>query len=64
MVCGFKEDGILFLVVFMDMNCYVISVKEFFGMGLCLMVDVFKGVWFMGYIEELYKMMLFGKSNI
>ncbi|KAJ9151821.1 Protein cft1 [Pleurostoma richardsiae] len=63
MVRGLKEDGTLLPVAFMDMNCYVTSVKELPGTGLCLMSDAFKGVWFTGYTEEPYKMMLFGKSN-
>ncbi|KAK4193394.1 protein cft1 [Podospora australis] len=63
MVRGLKEDGTLLPVAFMDMNCYVTSVRELPGTGLCLMADGFKGVWFTGYTEEPYKMMLFGKSN-
>lgn len=63
MVRGLKEDGTLLPVAFMDMNCYVTSVKELPGTGLCLMADAFKGVWFTGYTEEPYKMMLFGKSS-
>lgn len=63
MVRGLKEDGTLLPVAFMDMNCYVTSLKEIPGTGLCLMTDAFKGVWFTGYTEEPYKMMLFGKSN-
>src|SRR6516164_7752770 len=47
----------------MDMSCYVTSVKELPGTGLCLMADAFKGVWFTGYTEEPYKMILFGKSS-
>lgn len=62
MVRGLKEDGTLLPVAFMDMNCYVTSVKELPGTGLCVMSDAFKGVWFTGYTEEPYKMMLFGKS--
>ncbi|KAK4218291.1 protein cft1 [Rhypophila decipiens] len=62
MVRGLKEDGTLLPVAFMDMNCHVTSVKEVPGTGLCLMSDAFKGVWFTGYTEEPYKMMLLGKS--
>ncbi|KAK3393663.1 CPSF A subunit region-domain-containing protein [Podospora didyma] len=62
MVRGLKEDGTLLPVAFMDMNCHVTSVKELPGTGLCLMADAFKGVWFTGYTEEPYKMVLFGKS--
>jgi cleavage and polyadenylation specificity factor subunit 1 len=63
MVRGLKEDGSLLPVAFMDMNCYVTAAKELPGTGLCLMADAVKGVWFTGYTEEPYKMMLFGKSS-
>lgn len=62
MVRGLKEDGTNLPVAFMDMNCYVTSVKELPGTGLCIMADALKGVWFAGYMEEPYKMLLFGKS--
>jgi len=63
MVRGLGEGGSLLPVAFMDMNCYVTSAKELPGTGLCLMSDAFKGVWFTGYTEEPYKMMLLGKSS-
>ncbi|RKF58449.1 Protein cft1 [Erysiphe neolycopersici] len=62
MVRGLKEDGSLLPVAFMDMNCYVTCIKELRGTGLCIFSDIIKGVWFAGYTEEPYKMMLFGKS--
>lgn len=62
MVRGLKEDGTLLPVAFLDMNCYVTAVKELRGTGLCVLSDAVKGVWFVGYTEEPYKMMLFGKS--
>lgn len=62
MVRGLKEDGTLLPVAFMDMNCYVSSVKELKGTGLVVQGDVRKGVYFTGYMEEPYKMVLFGKS--
>ncbi|ESZ98141.1 hypothetical protein SBOR_1520 [Sclerotinia borealis F-4128] len=62
MVRGLKEDGTNLPVAFMDMNCFVTSVKELPGTGLCVMADALKGVWFAGYTEEPYKMLLFGKS--
>ncbi|KAL3422159.1 cpsf a subunit region [Phlyctema vagabunda] len=62
MVRGLKEDGTLLPVAFMDMNSYVTAAKELRGTGLCVMADAVKGVWFAGYTEEPYKMMLFGKS--
>ncbi|RDW87599.1 hypothetical protein BP5796_03293 [Coleophoma crateriformis] len=62
MVRGLKEDGTLLPVAFMDMNTFVTEAKELRGSGLCVMADAAKGVWFTGYTEEPYKMMLFGKS--
>ena len=49
MVRGLKEDGSLLPVSFMDMQCYVSVAKELRGTGLCLMGDVIKGIWFVGY---------------
>jgi cleavage and polyadenylation specificity factor subunit 1 len=63
MVRGLKEDGTLLPVAFMDMSCYVTSIKELRGTGLCVMSDAVKGVWFAGYTEDPYKMILFGKST-
>ncbi|KAI1872254.1 uncharacterized protein JN550_003973 [Neoarthrinium moseri] len=63
MVRGLKEDGSLLPVAFMDMSCYVTAVRELKGTGMCLMADAVKGVWFTGYTEEPYKMVLFGKSS-
>jgi cleavage and polyadenylation specificity factor subunit 1 len=62
MVRGLKEDGTLLPVAFMDMSCFVTSVRELPGTGLCLMSDAFKGVWFTGYTEEPFKLIMFGKS--
>ncbi|KAI9047701.1 hypothetical protein LZ554_008411 [Drepanopeziza brunnea f. sp. 'monogermtubi'] len=62
MVRGLKEDGTLLPVAFMDMNCYITSIKELKGTGICVFSDAVKGVWVAGYTEEPYKMMLFGKS--
>ncbi|KAH6657741.1 CPSF A subunit region-domain-containing protein [Truncatella angustata] len=62
MVRGLKEDGSLLPVAFMDMSCYVTAVRELKGTGLCLLADAVKGVWFTGYTEEPYKMILYGKS--
>jgi cleavage and polyadenylation specificity factor subunit 1 len=63
MVRGLKEDNTLLPVAFMDMNCYVTTMKELPGTGLCVFGDILKGIWFAGYTEEPYKMMLFGKSS-
>ncbi len=62
MVRGLKEDGTLLPVAFMDMNTYVTALKELPGTGLCVFADAIKGVWFAGYTEEPYRMILFGKS--
>lgn len=63
MVRGLKEDGSLLPVAFMDLNCHVTAATELPGTGLCLFADAFKGVWFVGYTEEPYRMILFGKSR-
>ncbi|EJT80842.1 cft-1 [Gaeumannomyces tritici R3-111a-1] len=63
LVRGLGEDGRLLPVAFMDMNCYVSCAKELPGTGFCAMADAFKGVWFTGYTEGPYKMMIFGKSS-
>ncbi|KAF3038532.1 mRNA cleavage and polyadenylation factor subunit [Didymella heteroderae] len=63
MVRGLKEDGTLLPVAFMDMQCYVTALKNLPNTGMLLMGDAFKGVWFAGYSEEPYKMMLFGRSK-
>jgi cleavage and polyadenylation specificity factor subunit 1 len=62
MVRGLKEDGTLLPVAFMDMNCYVTDIKTLGGTGMCVMGDAVKGVWFTGYTEEPYRMLLFGKG--
>lgn len=63
MVRGLKEDGSLLPVAFLDMSCHVASVRELPGTGLCLMADLFKGLWFAGYTEEPYTFKVLGKSN-
>ncbi|KAH7123814.1 CPSF A subunit region-domain-containing protein [Dendryphion nanum] len=63
MVRGLKEDGTLLPVAFMDMQCYVTVLKTLPNTGMLLMGDAFKGLWFSGYTEEPYKMMLFGRSK-
>ncbi|KAF1912529.1 protein CFT1 [Ampelomyces quisqualis] len=63
MVRGLKEDGTLLPVAFMDMQCYVTTMKSLPNTGMLLMGDAYKGVWFTGYTEEPYKMMLFGRSK-
>lgn len=62
-VRGLKDDGSILPVAFLDMNCYVTSMQELRGTGLCVMADARKGVWFVGYNEEPYKMQLLGKST-
>ncbi|GME22477.1 Cleavage/polyadenylation specificity factor A subunit [Neofusicoccum parvum] len=63
MVRGLKEDGTLLPVAFMDMQCYVTVARELNGSGMLLMGDAAKGAWFVGYTEDPYKMILFGKSR-
>ncbi|KAL1603936.1 mRNA cleavage and polyadenylation factor subunit [Paraconiothyrium brasiliense] len=63
MVRGLKEDGTLLPVAFMDMQCYVTFLKTLPGTGMLMMGDAFKGLWFTGYTEEPYKMLLFGRSK-
>ncbi|KAB2573936.1 Cleavage/polyadenylation specificity factor A subunit [Lasiodiplodia theobromae] len=63
MVRGLKEDGTLLPVAFMDMQCYVTVARELKGSGMLLMGDAAKGAWFVGYTEDPYKMILFGKSK-
>ncbi|KAF2196300.1 hypothetical protein GQ43DRAFT_436136 [Delitschia confertaspora ATCC 74209] len=63
MVRGLKEDGTLLPVAFMDMQCYVTVLKTLGTTGMLLMGDAYKGMWFAGYTEEPYKMMIFGKSR-
>ncbi|KAK8181710.1 CPSF A subunit region-domain-containing protein [Phyllosticta capitalensis] len=63
MVRGLKEDGTLLPVAFMDMQCYVTVAKELAGTGMLIFGDVAKGLWFSGYTEDPYKMILFGKSR-
>lgn len=49
MVRGLKEDGTLLPVAFMDMQCYVTTLKSLPNTGMLLMGDAFRGVWFTGY---------------
>lgn len=63
MVRGLKEDGSLPPVAFLDMSCHVASVKELPGSGLCVIADVFKGLWFAGYTEEPYTFKVLGKTS-
>ena len=62
LVRGLKEDGTLLPVAFLDMSCHVTAVTELRGSGLCIMADAVKGLWFTGYTEEPYRMMILGKS--
>ncbi|KAI9758008.1 MAG: hypothetical protein M4579_003244 [Chaenotheca gracillima] len=63
MVRGLKEDGTLLPVAFMDVMCHVSVAKALPGTGMTLLADAVKGAWFVGYTEEPYKMVLFGKST-
>lgn len=61
MVRGLKEDDSLLPVGFMDMNNYVTVAKSLSSM--LLFGDFTKGVSFVGFSEEPYKMTQFGKDN-
>lgn len=54
MVRGLKEDGTLLPVAFMDMQCYVTTLKALPSTGMLLMGDAFRGVWFTGYTVSFY----------
>ena len=62
LVRGLKEDGRLMPVAFMDVGCHVTSLRNLPGTGLTLMGDAVRGVGVVGYMEEPYKLVLFGKS--
>ncbi|KAL1990323.1 hypothetical protein VTN49DRAFT_6162 [Thermomyces lanuginosus] len=61
-VRGLKDDGSIPPVAFIDVMSYVSVVKELRGTGMCLVADALRGLWFVGYSEEPYKMTLFGKD--
>ncbi|KIW07498.1 uncharacterized protein PV09_01463 [Verruconis gallopava] len=63
MVRGLKEDNTLLPVAFMDMQTYVTVAKSLKGTGMALMGDILKGLWFVGYTQEPYRITLFGKSK-
>ncbi|KAF3929829.1 hypothetical protein AA313_de0210126 [Arthrobotrys entomopaga] len=60
MIRGLKEDGSLLPVAFMDMNMHTTVSKTLEKM--VMFGDVLKGVSFVGFSEEPYKMILFGKD--
>ena len=49
MVRGLKEDNTLLPVAFMDTQCYATVVKELRSTGLCVVGDIIKGLWLIGY---------------
>ncbi|EWC45157.1 hypothetical protein DRE_06045 [Drechslerella stenobrocha 248] len=61
MIRGLKEDGSLLPVAFMDMNMHTTVAKTLDKMAM--FGDVLKGVSFVGFSEEPYKMILFGKDT-
>ncbi|KAI5292931.1 mRNA cleavage and polyadenylation factor subunit [Ascosphaera acerosa] len=63
MVRGLKEDGSLLPTAFMDTQCYMTTLKELKGTGLCIMSDAIRGMWFTGYSEEPYHLTLFSKDT-
>ncbi|KAF3920892.1 hypothetical protein ABW21_db0207301 [Orbilia brochopaga] len=60
MIRGLKEDGSLLPVAFMDMNMHTTISKTLDKMAM--FGDVLKGITFVGFSEEPYKMILFGKD--
>ncbi|KAF3938502.1 hypothetical protein ABW19_dt0205999 [Dactylella cylindrospora] len=60
MIRGLKEDNSLLPVAFMDLNMYTTVSKTLEKM--VMFGDVLKGVSFVGFSEEPYKMILFGKD--
>lgn len=48
-VRGLSEDGRISPIAFIDMQCQVSVVKELSGTGMCLVGDLLKGLWFVGY---------------
>ncbi|KAF2099428.1 hypothetical protein NA57DRAFT_74928 [Rhizodiscina lignyota] len=63
MVRGLKEDDTILPTAFIDTQCYVSVAKSLKGTGMAIMGDLVKGLWFVGYTEEPYKMILFGKTR-
>ena len=49
LVRGLKEDHSLQPVAFIDTQCYTSVLKELRGSGLCIIGDVAKGLWLVGY---------------
>lgn len=64
MVRGLKEDGTLLPVAFMDMQCYVTTLKSLPGTGMLLMGDAFKGVWFTGYTVRQLPIFIVCNANM
>ncbi|KAK4987238.1 mRNA cleavage and polyadenylation factor subunit [Elasticomyces elasticus] len=62
-VRGLKEDGSCLPVAFLDVQCYVSSLKSLKDSNFWLMGDAWKGLWFGGFTEEPYKLTMFGKSR-
>ncbi|KAF1817591.1 hypothetical protein P152DRAFT_504780 [Eremomyces bilateralis CBS 781.70] len=63
MVRGLKEDNSLLPVAFLDINCYATVAKTLRGSGLVMAGDLIKGLWLVGYTEQPYRMILFGKTK-
>lgn len=49
LVRGLKEDNSLLPVAFLDVQCWMTSLKNIRGTGLILVSDALEGVWVAGY---------------
>ncbi|KAF2764795.1 hypothetical protein EJ03DRAFT_385763 [Teratosphaeria nubilosa] len=63
MVRGLKEDGSCLPVAFLDAQCYGSTLKSFGDTGMWLLGDAWKGLWFGGWTEEPYRLLVMGKSR-
>ena len=62
-VRGLKEDGTFLPVAFLDVQCYMSTMKPLEGTGMTLLADATKGLWLTGFARDPYRMTLFGKSE-
>ncbi|KAH9825753.1 mRNA cleavage [Teratosphaeria destructans] len=63
MVRGLKEDGSCLPVAFLDAQCYGSTLKSLGDTGMWLLGDAWKGLWFGGWTEEPYRLLVMGKSR-
>jgi cleavage and polyadenylation specificity factor subunit 1 len=53
LVRGLKEEGTFLPVAFMDMQCYITTLKSLPETGMLLVGDAYRGVWFAGMTVSL-----------